>query len=98
MALGAFTKAMPAMEKAVSLLPNDASVRRDYGVILYSRGKYAEARTEFTAALKADPSLAKSIEPFLAAIPAAGAAPGANPAMPATPEGDVAVPPTAAKN
>src|SRR4051794_9616296 len=51
--------AIPELQKAVALEPNDVDARGNLGVLLFFRGEYAGAISELRAALKLKPELWK---------------------------------------
>ncbi len=50
------------LQKAEALDPNNADIRYYYGRTLYLTGHYAEARDQFLACLKSDPTYRKALE------------------------------------
>ena len=50
--------ALPALERAMQLLPGDADLPANLGALLAARGRWAEARTAYEQALRLQPRLA----------------------------------------
>lgn len=50
--------ALPALERAIALLPGDAELAANLGALLASRGRWPEARDAYERALKLQPGLA----------------------------------------
>ena len=51
--------ALPAIERAIQLLPGDADLPANLGALLAGRGRWAEARAAYDVALTLDPGPAE---------------------------------------
>jgi len=58
--LGQSAAALPALQRALELLPNDADCHNTYGVALFKEGRHSEAEHEISKALQLNPGYAEA--------------------------------------